>query len=237
MKKYINVILSKLSRNEQIVLCFHLFAIIESCAYLCSSNFTPHVKQARNQSQLFNRKSISRNITHRQSLKSEGFFQGGAVGDFPKYFSRGGKSGEICFLPLEIEKKNLFCLWFQNSGGPRPPLPPLPTPWSSVIEFATNANSWNVEKLKQGQRKQTTSRLKWINHTTPWAQFFCKMLRDSLVWNQYSQRVDAEVTFYISRFPILFVQVFWEQHESRFALSLQMIYILIYSNLLLGMML
>jgi len=32
-----------------------------------ASNFTPQVKEARNQSQIFNRKSISRNITHRQS--------------------------------------------------------------------------------------------------------------------------------------------------------------------------
>jgi len=34
-----------------------------------SSNFTPQVKQARNLSQIFNRKSISRNTTHRQSLQ------------------------------------------------------------------------------------------------------------------------------------------------------------------------
>ena len=32
-----------------------------------SSNFTPQVQEARNQSQIFNRKSISRNTTHRQS--------------------------------------------------------------------------------------------------------------------------------------------------------------------------
>jgi len=30
-------------------------------------NFTPQVKEARNQSQIFNRKSTSRNTTHRQS--------------------------------------------------------------------------------------------------------------------------------------------------------------------------
>jgi len=29
----------------------------------------------------------------------------------------------------------------------------------SVLTFATNANKSNVERLKQGQRKQTTSRL------------------------------------------------------------------------------
>ena len=49
----------------------------------------------------------------KQSWASEGFFPGGgAVGDFPEFFQRGAKSGEICFLPLKkkIEKtktKNL----------------------------------------------------------------------------------------------------------------------------------
>jgi len=37
------------------------------------------------------------------------FFQGESVGDFPKIFSRGSKSGEICFLPLEIEKTTFLC--------------------------------------------------------------------------------------------------------------------------------
>jgi len=36
------------------------------------------------------------------------------------------------------------------------------------------------------------------------------------------------MTFYIFRFPILFLDVFWEKYQSFFALSLQMIYILIY---------
>jgi len=40
---------------------------------------------------------------------SEGFFPGGSVGEFPKIFSRGARSGEICFLPLEIEKTTFFC--------------------------------------------------------------------------------------------------------------------------------
>ena len=31
----------------------------------------------------------------------------------------------------------------------------------------------------------------------PWAQFCCEVWGDSLVWNQHSHRVDAEVTFYI----------------------------------------
>ena len=45
-----------------------------------------------------------------------------------------------------------------------------------------------------------------------WAQFCCKMWGDSLVWNQYSNRVDAEVMFYIYSFPILFLDVFSGQH-------------------------
>ena len=40
--------------------------MIQTCAYLYSSNFTPQVKEACNQSQICNRKSISRNTTHRQ---------------------------------------------------------------------------------------------------------------------------------------------------------------------------
>jgi len=51
------------------------------------------------------------------------------------------------------------------------------------------------------------------------AQFCCKMWGGTLVRNQYSHRVDAEITIYIYRFPILFVEVFWEQHWSRFVLA------------------
>jgi len=59
------------------------------------------------------------------------------------------------------------------------------------------------------------------------------MWGDSLVWNQYSHRVDAEVKFYKYKFLVLFLEVFWKQHQSRFALSSQMIYKLIYLNLFL----
>jgi len=54
------------------------------------------------------------------------FFQGGAVGVFPS-FSRVAKSGEIWFLPLEIEKTTFFAHNFKIQGG-EGPLPPLPTP-------------------------------------------------------------------------------------------------------------
>jgi len=51
-----------------------------------------------------------------------------------------------------------------------------------------------------------------------WAQFCCKM-GGSLLCNQYSHRVDAKVTFSIYRSPILFLEVFCEQHSSRFVLA------------------
>jgi len=41
-----------------------------------SSNFTPQVKEARNQSQIFNRKSISRSTTHRQSYHLQAMLTG-----------------------------------------------------------------------------------------------------------------------------------------------------------------
>jgi len=41
-----------------------------------SSNFTPQVKETRNQSQIFNRKSISRNTRHRQSYHLQAMLTG-----------------------------------------------------------------------------------------------------------------------------------------------------------------
>jgi len=41
--------------------------------------------------------------------------------------------------------------------------------------------------------------------------FVVKCGEDSLVWNQHSHKADAEVTFYIYRFQILYLEVFWEQ--------------------------
>jgi len=41
-----------------------------------SRNFTPQVNAARNQSQIFNRKSISRNTTHRQSYHLQAMLTG-----------------------------------------------------------------------------------------------------------------------------------------------------------------
>jgi len=58
--------------------------------------------------------------------RREDFFQGGA------------KSGEICFLPLEIEKTTFFDNNFKIQEGPKAPpaLPPLPTPmdWCAAEE-------------------------------------------------------------------------------------------------------
>jgi len=56
------------------------------------------------------------------------FFQRGPLGDFPKIFSRGGQSGKVWFLSIEIEKATFFANNFKLQGGPWPPCPPLPTP-------------------------------------------------------------------------------------------------------------
>jgi len=42
--------------------------------------------------------------------------------------------------------------------------------------------------------------------------FVVKCGGGSLMGNQYSHRVDAEVTFYMYRFSMLFLEVFREQH-------------------------
>ena len=44
---------------------------------------------------------------------SEGIFPGGTQVDFPKVFLRGPKSGEICFLALEIKKTVFFAEIFK----------------------------------------------------------------------------------------------------------------------------
>jgi len=62
---------------------------------------------------------------------------------------------------------------------------------------------------RAGLKPMQTMQLHW---DPPWAQFCCKMWGDSLVWNQYSDRVDAEVMFHIYSFPILFLEVFWGQY-------------------------
>ena len=51
---------------------------------------------------------------------TRGFFQN---------FSRGTKSGEICFFPLKTKKTTFFCYEFQNPIGVKAHLPPpSPTP-------------------------------------------------------------------------------------------------------------
>ena len=45
-----------------------------------------------------------------EAWASEGFFPGGGSKEFsPNFFQGGAKSGEICFLPLEVEKTTFFC--------------------------------------------------------------------------------------------------------------------------------
>jgi len=48
------------------------------------------------------------------------FFQGGPLGDFSKFFSRGAKSGKICFFPLKTKKTTFFATNFKIHGGQVP---------------------------------------------------------------------------------------------------------------------
>jgi len=59
-----------------------------------SSNFTPQVNKARNQLQIFNRKSTSRNITHRQSYHLQEILTGETLKDQNKY--RESKQPQDC---------------------------------------------------------------------------------------------------------------------------------------------
>ena len=51
------------------------------------------------------------------------YFSGKITRGFFQYFSRGGKSGEICFFPLKTKKTTLFCWKCQNPGGKVPSAP------------------------------------------------------------------------------------------------------------------
>jgi len=53
---------------------------------------------------------------------------GRATKRFFQNFSKGGKSSEICFFPLEIAKKKFFVEIFKIQGGPRPPCLPFRRP-------------------------------------------------------------------------------------------------------------
>jgi len=57
------------------------------------------------------------------------FSRGGQYGIYPKCFPGGAKSGEIWFLPLEIEKTTFFANNFKiQEGTKKPPEPPCPNP-------------------------------------------------------------------------------------------------------------
>jgi len=62
------------------------------------------------------------------------FFQEGPVGNFPKFFSRGGQKWWNLFFTPRNWKNNLFLLIISKSrGGQGPSLPPLSTPMGSVM--------------------------------------------------------------------------------------------------------
>jgi len=48
--------------------------------------------------------------------RQKDFFHGGALGDFSKIFSGGGKSDEICVFALEIKKTTFFAKIFKIQG-------------------------------------------------------------------------------------------------------------------------
>jgi len=59
-----------LSRNQPTALCFHLFAMIQTCTYLQYIQVRTLHKEGKQEiyRQIFNRKWTSRKITHPQSL-------------------------------------------------------------------------------------------------------------------------------------------------------------------------
>jgi len=69
-----------------------------------------------------------------RSWASEGFFPGGGqYGIFSNFFPEGAKSGEIWFLPLEIEKRTLFANNFKIQGRAKAPPAPFPTPMNQIL--------------------------------------------------------------------------------------------------------
>jgi len=71
-------------------------------------------------------RDLHRSMKWRHGRRKD-FFQGGGNSKrFSQYFFQGvAKNGEICFLPLEIEKNNLFLLVISKSRGHGSPCPPL----------------------------------------------------------------------------------------------------------------
>jgi len=57
---------------------------------------------------------------------------GGKRGFFQNFSARGGKSGEICFFPLETAKTTFLCCNFQNPGVE--PRSPFRRPWFQIAE-------------------------------------------------------------------------------------------------------
>ena len=68
--------------------------------------------------------------TYESHGRRKDFFQGGVSRGFSQsFFQWGGKSGEIWFLPVEIEKQHFFHIISTSRVGQGPP---LPTPMAKV---------------------------------------------------------------------------------------------------------
>ena len=84
---------------------------------------------------------------------SEGFFPGGDSWGFSQNFFHGGrKSGEICFLPLEIGKTTFFANNFKIQGGLAPSLP-TPMSYSTFIRKSIVRSCYNTFDIMHDRSK------------------------------------------------------------------------------------
>jgi len=66
------------------------------------------------------------------------FSAGGAVGDFPKIFSRGGpKVVKFGFYPSKLKKQPFLLIITKSRGAKAPPDPPFRCPWSYAVKYFT----------------------------------------------------------------------------------------------------
>jgi len=133
---------SKLVRQKQlrkalllVLLSVDDYKRLDSSSCFIFTSFRTELKPGVNVSHDMNSPTFT---LYTQPWSSEGFFPEGGTRGFFQIVSRGGKSGKIYFFPLKIKKTTIFCIKFQNPGGPWAPAPlfrrPCTQPWSSEGE-------------------------------------------------------------------------------------------------------